>query len=273
MNNYPIKNLFIYPIKSIRGIEVSRLTIDTNGLKLDREFMVLDRKTNKMVTQRTHPQMTTLIPTIDSNKITITDNKNGKSISFDYTIDTHLESFETMVWKDHVTVVNFDKSVDEFFSNFLKLDGTLVTLAKNSPRIRKNSSIFDHSSFETKLSDAYPILLCDLASLKSLNSKLAKPISIERFRPNIVIDSNQAFLEDKIKQSKIGDINLISGPLCERCTIPNVDESSGSTSKEPLNTLNTFRKIDDKICFGLNLVPQNLGSISLRNRFEVSQQN
>ena len=47
-----IHALYIYPIKSCKGISVKTAIATPTGLKGDREWMIVERSTGKMLTQR-----------------------------------------------------------------------------------------------------------------------------------------------------------------------------------------------------------------------------
>ena len=51
-----ISELWIYPIKSCKGIRVERAEVTARGFALDRTFMVADAN-GKFVSQRSHPSM------------------------------------------------------------------------------------------------------------------------------------------------------------------------------------------------------------------------
>ena len=51
----------------------------------------------------------------------------------------------------------------------------------------------------SEFSDGFAILVISEASLADLNSRLATPLQMNRFRPNIVIAGGEAFDEDRMK--------------------------------------------------------------------------
>lgn len=51
-----ISELWIYPIKSCKGIRVNRAEVTPKGFALDRIFMVVDSN-GKFISQRTHPTL------------------------------------------------------------------------------------------------------------------------------------------------------------------------------------------------------------------------
>ncbi|HVE88576.1 MAG TPA: MOSC domain-containing protein, partial [Burkholderiaceae bacterium] len=111
-----------------------------------------------------------------------------------------------------------------------------------------------------KFADAFAVLVCSTASLADLNARLAAkgqwPITIERFRPNIVLDGVEAFDEDYVEYMTIGEAKLQIVKPCVRCTVPNVDPATGETGFEPGDTLARYRN-DARaggITFGVNAV-------------------
>src|SRR6185369_12616388 len=51
-----IARLFVYPIKSCAGVELSEAALDETGLDLDRAWMVVDEE-NEFLSQREVPRM------------------------------------------------------------------------------------------------------------------------------------------------------------------------------------------------------------------------
>ena len=52
-----IHSIIIYPIKSLGGINVSKIMVEPPGLQYDRRFMLVDEH-NNFITQRTRPELT-----------------------------------------------------------------------------------------------------------------------------------------------------------------------------------------------------------------------
>ena len=42
---------------------------------------------------------------------------------------------------------------------------------------------------------------------------------------------------------------------CGRCVVTTTDQETGERGKEPLRTLARYRNVDQKLLFGLNLIP------------------
>ena len=150
----------------------------------------------------------------------------------------------------------------------------------------------------TGFPDVFPILIASEASLTELNSRLRKinldPITVERFRPNIVIRGQTPWVEDSWKtirircaekgEDSVGQEFSSSVPLdldivarCARCQVPNVDpETAEKHKKQPWDTLISYRRIDQGIkwkpCFGMLSAPRNEGAIEVGMRLEVLEE-
>ena len=85
-----------------------------------------------------------------------------------------------------------------------------------------------------RLSDLAPILLICDASLVALNARrLAAslpPVPMDRFRPNVVVSGCAPFEEDAWCAINVGAqaTQLITEYPCPRCTVPNVDQATGT---------------------------------------------
>lgn len=90
--------------------------------------------------------------------------------------------------------------------------------------------------------DVGPVMLLSEASVKNLSSKLEKDVTVERFRPNIVISDCEAFDEDSWEELQIGSVRLQRVMSCGRCIFTTVDPETGIINrKEPLETLKSYR--------------------------------
>jgi hypothetical protein len=79
---------------------------------------------------------------------------------------------------------------------------------------------------ETSFSDGYPFLIASINSLNAINEKLEKKITIERFRPNIIVGNCESFAEDKWEKIQFesqnnNNNNIIMSVVkpCSRCKV------------------------------------------------------
>ncbi|MEA3292753.1 MAG: MOSC domain-containing protein, partial [Pseudomonadota bacterium] len=114
----------------------------------------------------------------------------------------------------------------------------------------------------TSFTDGFPLLLISQASLDDLNRRLAQPVEMRRFRPNLVVAGVEPYAEDNWQRIRVGEIEMRGVKPCSRCAIPAVDPDTGIVSGlEPLRTLSAYRKRNNKIYFGQNLAHNGHGSL------------
>ena len=254
---YSVKEIYIYPIKSLAGISCQNALAEEMGFENDRRWMLIDAE-NQMITQREHRIMSQFYPQISDGKISITfqDQKH------EFSIDEHLEnSIAVNVWDDKSEVIEVNKSTSKWFSEHLGFECKLVKIMKNGDRKHESSKLKE--TFNVSLADGYPYLMIGSQSLDFLNEKLADKITILRFRPNIVISSQNPHEEDDFTTFKIGEVQFKNVKPCGRCIIVNNDPDNGKLKKEPLKTLSKYRVVNNSVLFGTNIVSLNSGIINV----------
>jgi uncharacterized protein YcbX len=116
---------------------------------------------------------------------------------------------------------------------------------------------------QLSLADGYPVLVISEASLSFLNSKLKKPIGMDRFRPNVVINDASPHQEDELSVFNIGTAQFKVAKPCGRCVVTTINQQTLQTGKEPLATLAKYRKVGDSVNFGANVVCLKEGQIAV----------
>ncbi len=255
--NYVVKELFIYPIKSLAGIRVESAKAEEIGFENDRRWMLIDEN-NQFITQLKHPFLSQFYPKITSGKIEVTCQKSTHVFSITEYIDLPIQS---KVWDDQSTVFEVNTSTSRWFSQALGFSCKLVKI--NNSGDRKHNSSKLKTSLNVSLADGYPYLLLGTKSLELLNEKLEEKISIARFRPNIVIQTELAHEEDSFDLFQIGDVKFKNLKPCARCIMVNNDPEKGIVKKEPLLTLSQYRKVDNSVLFGTNVMCLNEGDIKV----------
>ena len=88
--------------------------------------------------------------------------------------------------------------------------------------------------------DGYPLLLATEESLAALNELIAQgskadegPLSMTRFRPNLVVAGAPAWTEDGWRRLRVGEATFLAVKGCARCAIPTTDEVTAVRYKEP----------------------------------------
>jgi len=118
--------------------------------------------------------------------------------------------------------------------------------------------------------DGFPFLLVGEASLADLNARLARPLPMNRFRPNLVVSGSAPFAEDGWRSIRIGNIPMEVVKPCARCVVTTTDQGTGRRDgDEPLHTLASFRRQEGKVMFGQNAVPYGQGLLRIGDPVEL----
>jgi uncharacterized protein YcbX len=257
-----VSRIFVYPIKSCRGVEVGSAELTPRGLAHDRRYMLVDAD-GRFLTQRQHPRMALIEPTFAPGGFSVT--APGRApLCIPASIDTSThETCTVRVWGDTVEATLADAETNIWFSELMGFACGLVYLADGQHRAVPNEA----AAFEDEVSfaDGAPLLLISDASLAELNRRLQQPVGIERFRPNIVVTATRPHEEDDWRRVAIGAALLDVAWPCSRCGLVTVDPASGERdgAGEPLRTLQQYRRRDRVVYFGQNLIPRTLGSIEV----------
>src|ERR1700693_2954315 len=66
-----VEDLFVYPLKSARGIAQPAARLGATGFEWDRQWMAVDAR-GTFVSQRTHPKLAQIEPAITGDSLTLT---------------------------------------------------------------------------------------------------------------------------------------------------------------------------------------------------------
>jgi uncharacterized protein len=249
-----LSGIFVYPIKSCRGVARTHHEVGRTGFHLDRRWMLVDEQ-GLFLSQRAHPVMATIGIAIGAEHLIVTSG----------TFDPLMVPFDTSgsraarvrVWDDAVEALEYPNRFGRWFSDILGLPCRLVYVpdATARPVSEKYGQPGDRVGF----ADAYPFLLISEASLEDLNHRLAEPVPMDRFRPNLVITGSSRFAEDHWRRIRIGKLTFRVVKPCMRCTVPGVDQLTGLEGKEPMATLAQFRRQGNGVVFGQNVIHDGTG--------------
>jgi uncharacterized protein YcbX len=251
MNELRLSEIWVYPIKSLGGIRVTQADVKEKGLEYDRRWMLVD-ETGTFMTQRVLPSMALLKLKMENGEIRIVHNSKAKTLSISLTPSLSNKEEEVIIWSDSVNAVEVSKEVSAWFSEVLGKKCRLVYFPEqNSRAVDKNFSV---NRENVSLADGYTFLIIGQLSLDHLNSKLEEPIPMNRFRPNFVFTGGEPHEEDTWRNFKIGINDFVGVKPCARCAIPTINQDTAEKGIEPSRTLALYRKKNNKILFGQNLI-------------------
>lgn len=248
-----LTEIWIYPIKSLGGIRVGKAVATEKGFRGDRRWMLVDEQ-NRFITQREAPQLALTRLSIQEEGFRIYIGDSHLDIPLETSIG---EELMAQVWDDDVVVMEWMKEASEWMSVQLGFTCKLVHFPESkSRRIDPN---YVTEELNVSLADGYPYLVIGESSLADLNQRLAVPVPMTRFRPNLVFSGGTPFEEDSWQDFMVGSLRFKGVKTCGRCVVTTND--NGRLGKEPLTTLSKYRKVGDKVCFGMNLISLSEGGV------------
>ena len=257
-NTLFLSGINIYPVKSCRGIALKTADLDTWGLKYDRNWMIVNAE-GGFLTQRKFPRMALIETALEPDTLLL------KAPSLP---ELRLplagqpgEKLDVTVWKDHCQAIDQGSEAAEWLSNFMGLKCRLVRIGESYTRLADPN--YTPSPAQVSFADDYPLMVLSEASLTDLNTRLAEPLPMNRFRPNLVVAGSEPYAEDNWRTMQIGEVTFEVVKPCARCAVITTNQATGRRGKEPMVTLATYRRVGRKILFGQHLVPTGLGKVQL----------
>lgn len=252
-----VKSILIYPIKGMQGVSLANSKSLERGFSDDRRYMLID-DSGTFISQRSHPLLTKISPFIIGDEIVVK------------TSESQFSFLKSLVSEELVVAKLFDKEVegykvssevDSWFSEILQENVRLIKMTNRNVRIKE--LIKGPGSTEVSFADGYPYLILGTASMDFLNSLLESPINMDRFRPNIVIETVVPHEEDSWDTFSIGKAKFQVIKPCARCPVVTINQQTGKKGKEPLKTLSSYRKNGNNVFFGANTICTQNGEIEL----------
>lgn len=224
-------------------------------------------------------------------------------------LESNTELKQVNIWEYITDGYVYSDEINDVFTDFFKKPVKLVYKGPTPRILRGNGAphILEREE-STNFPDVMPLQIANEASIKELNARLKEKghheITIERFRPNIIVRGRdmtrsddkapEAWTEDSWKTVRILDGEQQTGltsmllgggskaleidvqARCARCQVPNVDPETAEKDKhEPWDTLVSYRRVDEGIkwkpCFGMLSAPRNEGPIAVGMKFEVTE--
>ena len=260
-----LSNLYLYPIKSSAPLEIQTAVVEPRGLQHDRRWMVVDAE-DRFLTGRQLPRLTLVRAQPVPGGLSLdAPGMPSLSVPFPQTEAT----VSANVWKNEVAAKPAGAAAAGWLSEFLQQPARLVHMDAGVSRAIADPH--SQAGDEVSFADAFPLLLISRAALDGLNARLAKPVSMLRFRPNLVVDGVPAHAEDGWKRIRIGSVEFDVAKACTRCIFTTVDPVRGERDPdgEPLRTLIGYRRTADGVTFGQNLIPRSLGTVRVGDAVEV----
>jgi uncharacterized protein len=277
-----INQLFLYPVKSLGAISVLEAVVEARGFRHDRRFMLVTPGTDKagqpyghMMTQREFPQMALVDLAFGPNDtLQVWHRANPDDVlTLPLTPSPTGETLTVSVWDSaDFPAQCVGAEADEWFSRVLQTPCRLVFMPGEERTISSGYRRPEGHAPAPVVSfaDGFPYLTISLESLAELNRRLPEPVEMARFRPNIVLEGAAGpHDEDTWAYFRVGELDFFSVKPCARCVMTTIDPKTAQTGKEPLKTLATYRRQDNKILFGQNVMAGGTGVVRVGDLINV----
>ena len=242
-----VSDIIIYPVKGCRGYSVNSIDVTTMGLTGDREFTVV--QDGAWVNQKQIPNLYKIGATWQGTDLVLTYPDQP-----DFTLATELTAAESLltVYGQAVPALDMGDDVADWLFTCL---GQAVHLVRAKAPFDWYLPLEDfakvHGHKQSKFVDTSPVLVTNKTSLEDLNQRLKKPVSMDRFRANIVVTELPAYKENDLELFQFSQLELDQVAPCERCTVVTLDHATGVRTKEPLLTLSGYRRRSNDYAGGI----------------------
>lgn len=254
---YALSQIWIYPVKSLRGIQVASARATPTGLEYDRQWMLVDVH-GVFLTQREHPGLARMSTALQPHALTLSVRGATMNVPLHCSGSTH----PVRVWRDTVEAIPVGALADDWLRREIGLECRLVWLPPATHR--SVDPQYGQAGDQTSFADGFPYLLTGEAALEELNARLDQPVPMTRFRPNLVFSGGSAHEEDGWRDVQIGEVNFRRAKDCVRCVVTTTDQETGERQgPEPLRTMAQYRNLGKGVVFGQNLVPRGSGTLQV----------
>ncbi len=267
-----VSGLFIYPLKSARGIAVESSTVDAFGLLGDRRMMIVE-PSGRSITQREMQDLARI--EIEPHTDFLRLKMDGRD-NLDISPPRSGNRMDVDIWKTIVNAAIADEPANATLSEWLGRSVKLVFFDGLAERTA--SAEWGAAGSPVTFTDGFQILVTTTGSLSALNADLNAhgegSVGMERFRPNIVVDCDEEWPEDKWAAIEIGGIRLDLVKPCSRCIMTTQDQLTGSRDvPDPMPAMGRIRMSADRRVpgplFGWNAVPRGEGIIAIGDNVNV----
>ncbi|XP_060939137.1 mitochondrial amidoxime-reducing component 1-like [Limanda limanda] len=242
-----VSQLLLHPLKSGRAMSLSLAECLRGGLKFghmqDRHWLVVTDD-GHMVTGRQQPSLVLVSLTCEGGQLCL-NGPNMEELRFPVNQpDNNIK--DCRVFGSDIQGRDCGEEASRWLTRYLGEEKTF-RMVHFEPQMKGRRSVEIEPLFpqceQVAYPDVGPVMLLSEASVKDLSSRLEKDVTVDRFRPNIVISGCEAFEEDAWEEIQIGSVRLQRVMSCGRCIFTTVDPETGIINrKEPLETLKSYRQ-------------------------------
>lgn len=273
-DSYTLRELIVYPIKSCAGQQIrpgQRWPLTAQGLKHDREWVLVDPRTGKALSQKKHHRMALIRSGInlDTQMMDISFGGTQFAISISARTATELGRGNIAICGDTADpIIHHDPLLNQTLSDFLGLPCALARQPVSTRHSKLSGSGMHQSATDRiplLLSNESPFLLINDDSVDAVTTwmmgKSSRGAKSTSFRGNFTIGSSatsgpprRPFVEDDVDQLTIGPHVFSALGQCRRCQMVAIDQETGEHAPETFVALAKHRRNGrGRIMFGMHL--------------------
>lgn len=268
-----LMSIILYPVKSCGPFMVMKRRVSPRGLLNDREWMIVN-DSGTCINQKRESRLCLIQPSIDENEKELILSYSGfENMRVALTSSSSTLSAQicrSRVCGDKILGNDCGEKVASWLQLVLNKPGLrLIRQNMADERMTNHNKIPDVMAASGKLSLANEsqYLLLGSASLKLLLQLMKERVDkedvtrdescsdfdelVQRFRPNLVVNTRTPFEEETWSKVRIGTHIFMNEGPCRRCQMVCIDQRSGKRLKEPLLSLTTIA--NRKSTFGILL--------------------
>jgi uncharacterized protein YcbX len=273
-----VTELRVYPVKSLGGQKVSSAHVEPWGLAGDRRWGIVDEAGKKVTARELRALLGLRAEVIGADAIRIHANsgsivvqnprgvspvpvshaRQGRAVpaqacASDW-VSARVGRPVRLVWQDDPMVRSIDDERGGRPGDSLTLADAGPLLLTSEASLAQLQDWIDAEAGDPDPAGLDPNDLSGPGGGPATREALA-PLSMLRFRPNVVIDGEEPFAEDGWPTVRIGDVEFRTAEVCDRCVMTTIDPVTLAGGKEPIRTLARHRRWDGATWFGTRLVP------------------
>lgn len=261
-----VTSLSLFPVKSLGGVDVDRATVTPLGLEGDRRWAVLDAE-GRRISARSWHQLLSVAAVPTTSGVRLVAGADALDVVAPGpeagTVATDVSRLERLALADPAASAWLSDKVGKQVQLVHQRD------VDHRPMSREHGG---RDGEPLSLADTGPLHLVTEASVDRLRDWVAEAqgeawldrrTAGRRFRPNVVVDGDEAFAEDAWRRIRIGEVTYRVSELCDRCALTLIDAQTLETEKEPIRTLARHRAWDGMTWFGVRLVPEGPGEVAV----------
>ncbi|GCC26744.1 mitochondrial amidoxime-reducing component 1 [Chiloscyllium punctatum] len=245
-----VSRLFIYPVKSCKGIPLTEVEVNQLGLQKgplkDRQWLIVDEKWH-MITGRVEPTLV-LVSVSSENGFLCLNAPDMEELRVPLKLPKSNPVKMCRVWGCNIEGRDCGDEAANWISTYLKNSKAFRLVCYEPsmrPRYPKEKEPLFMDKDMTVYNDTSSCMMMSEETVEDFNTKLEKKVKIENFRPVVVVKDCKPYAEDTWKGLQIGTAKLHHRMYCTRCVFTTVDPDTGIIDrKEPLNSLRRYRQVD-----------------------------